>query len=63
MGTWSAKILPRFDLVSLHYWHGPAVMTYLVMNINQFVIGVYLGAWPALLGASQASVEVPKCLE
>ena len=22
--TWSGKILTRFDLFSLHYWHGPA---------------------------------------
>ena len=39
----------------------PTVMKNLCCSENK--PGVYLGAWPALLGASQASVEVQKCLE
>ena len=45
---------PRIDLgdhLRTHGWSG---------GTN---IGVYLGAWPALLGASQALIEVVRCLK
>ena len=38
------------------------VLLYCILYYT-FKPGVYLGAWPALLGASQALVEVQKCLK
>ena len=45
----------------LPFWDFPKHTPY--KCIAAVLSGVYLGAWPALLGASQASVEVQKCLE
>ena len=39
MRTWSGEILPRFDLVSLHYWHGlySHILDVVTMNLVMYI--------------------------